>query len=270
MALNKISVLIAVTALIALGAAPARAQAPNLPPGAQSGSHGNVPPVNPNAGQGSGESDSTLEIAPQPGAIPREPGVDVAPGGRAYVSGEESASVQPGYRPNSENDNGGGNQRPGRRPYLGVTVRYTTECYAGMEEHGLEVVTIDPNSPAQRAGLQGRTGPTAVGATGLTAGTLLGPLSMLVNPLLVRSGSLGQGGDLIVAVDDERIRSEDDLNEAMARIKPGDTMYLTVIRPTGNGNHKTMKIAVHVGTVGQPVANASTPPYSPSGSGAAP
>ena len=44
---------------------------------------------------------------------------------------------------------------------------------------------------------------------------------------------MGQGGDLIIAVDGKRVRDQSDLETAMARLKPGDTMYLTVIRPNG-------------------------------------
>jgi S1-C subfamily serine protease len=67
---------------------------------------------------------------------------------------------------------------------------------------------------------------------------------------------MGHGGDLIVAVDDRRVRDQSDLESAMARLKPGDTMYLTVIRPDGN-SHQTIKIAVRVGAAGEPIANAA-------------
>jgi len=55
---------------------------------------------------------------------------------------------------------------------------------------------------------------------------------------------------LIVAVDDKRVRDQGDLENAMARLKPGDTMYLNVIRPTGTDEkapHQTLKTAVKVG-----------------------
>jgi len=71
---------------------------------------------------------------------------------------------------------------------------------------------------------------------------------------------MGQNGDLIVAVDDKRVRDQSDLESAMSRLKPGDTMYLTVIRPNGTderGPHATLKIAVRVGAVGEPIANAA-------------
>ena len=58
-------------------------------------------------------------------------------------------------------------------------------------------------------------------------------------------------GDLIVAVDDQRIRSQADFNDALAKARPGDTLYLTVIRPLStsstNMDHQTMKVAIKVG-----------------------
>ena len=242
------------------------AQAPNSPSGTragagtQAGVQGGETPANPGlAGQGT-EDDRTLEIAPQPGAVEQRPSVNEIPSDRDFRPGEESSSEQsnsidPSFRPNPEN---GDDTRPHRRPYLGLSVKYATQCYLGMEEHGLEVVGVDPNSPAAQAGLKATTGPSAVGAAGATASSMLGPLNLLVMPLLSKGGSLGQGGDLIVAVDDRRVRSQGDLDAAMARLRPGDTMYLTVIRPDGRA-HKTMKIAVKVGAVGESIANASPP-----------
>src|SRR6266851_3868955 len=84
--------------------------------------------------------------------------------------------------------------------------------------------------------------------------------SLIANSALGRTGAMGQGGDLIVAVDDKRVRDQGDLENAMARLKPGDTMYLTVIRPSGTDErapHQTLKIAVKVGAIGEPIANAA-------------
>ncbi|MDO8433529.1 MAG: PDZ domain-containing protein [Candidatus Binatus sp.] len=238
------------------------AQAPN-----QSGTHaarqGGDMQANPGLAGQPGEDDRTLEIAPQPGAVEPRPSVNEIPSDRGFRPGDENSSIEPSFRQSPDR---GGEMRDRRRPYLGLSVRYATQCYMGMEEHGLEVVSVDPNSPAERAGLKSATGMTAAGAAGTTAGTMLGPLSLLVTPLLAKGGALGQGGDLIVAVDDRRVRSQGDLDDAMARLKPGDTMYLTVIRPVGNA-HKTMKIAVKVGAVGEPIANAAPPSASASSGG---
>jgi len=218
----------------------------------QSGQGGGAaaPPL---AGQGA-TGEGTLEIAPQPGAMAPKPGVEEIPGGRTFRPGEETTTtINPGSTSGTESSTG---SRSHGRPYLGINVKYATKCYKGGEEHGLEVVKVDPNSPAAAAGVHESTGVTPLGAAGRTAGGLLGPLNSLVMPLLEKGGALGREGDLIVAVDDHRVRSTDDLDAEMAKLKPGDTMYLTVVRPLPDGNHKTMKIAVHLGELGQPVANA--------------
>jgi S1-C subfamily serine protease len=223
------------------------------------------------AGQG-GSDDATLEIAPQLGLAVPKPAVKEIPSDRNFNPGEDTSSIDPNFRPGTENGtaevegnvngnlNSNLNNQPHARPYLGITVAYVSKCYQGGEEHGLEVLTIDPNSPAAQAGLQARAGMTAIGAAVSTLSGILPGGSILASKALATSGAMGQGGDLIVAIDDKRVRDQSDLENAMARLKPGDTMYLTVIRPDGSDErapHKTIKIAVRVGAVGEPIANAA-------------
>ncbi len=227
--------------------------------GSQTGSQGGGNSANPGI-EGQGGSDSTLEIAPQPGLAAPKPGVQEIPGDRNFNPGENNASIEPNFRPNTENGTGdingnGDSNQPHPRPYLGITVQYATKCYLGGEEHGLEVLTIDPNSPAAQAGLRARSGMSAIGAAVSTLSGILPGGSILAGKALQSSGAMGYEGDLIVAVDDKRVRDQSDLETAMSRLKPGDTMYLTVIRPQGN-SHQTIKIAVRVGAVGEPIANA--------------
>ena len=237
----------------------------------QTGSQGGTNSTAPNiAGQG-GSDDTTLEIAPQPGLAAPKPATQEIPSDRNFNPGEDTSSIDSNFRPGTENGTGdadstlnrNGNSesnQPHARPYLGITVQYATQCYLGGEEHGLEVLTIDPNSPASQAGLQARAGMTAVGAALTTLSSILPGGSILATKALGGTGAIGQGGDLIVAIDDKRVRDQSDLESAMERLKPGDTMYLTVIRPDGTGDHpahKTIKIAVRVGAVGEPIANAA-------------
>jgi hypothetical protein len=217
---------------------------------------------------GSQEGDeATLEIAPQPGVAMPRPAVKELPSDREFQPGQDdTSSIDPNFRPNSMqngSENSGDGRRSHRRPYLGMTVAYSTQCYLGMEEHGLEVISLDPNSPAAVAGLKAKTGLTGAGAAVATLSAIIPGGEILANKALGGTGAMGMAGDLIVAVDDRRVRSQGDLDDAMARLKPGDTMYLTVIRPDGNG-HKTLKVAIRVGAVGEPMANAA-PPIAPGG-----
>jgi S1-C subfamily serine protease len=115
-----------------------------------------------------------------------------------------------------------------------------------MEEHGLEVVSVDPACAAARAGLRGKTPATVPGAAGGIGGLLLGPVKLLVMPLLQRSGALRMGGDLLMAVDDVRIHDLSEFRKAMRELKSGDSVYLTVMRPLPGKGHQTIRLMVRL------------------------
>ena len=115
-----------------------------------------------------------------------------------------------------------------------------------MEEHGFEVVSVYPNSPAARAGWSQEREAQPAGDLGALGSVLLGPVALVTFPLLRKSGALGTAGDLIVAVDDVRVRTKDEIVHALGHLKPGDTTYITVIRPLAGGYHRTMRIALHI------------------------
>jgi hypothetical protein len=223
------------------------------------------------AGQG-GSDDATLEIAPQPG-LAAKPAVKEIPSDRNFNPGEDTSSIDPNFRPGTGNGTGDiegnvngnlhsnlDNNQPHARPYLGITVAYRSMCFKGGEEHGLEVLTVDPNGPAAKAGLHAQSGMSGVGAAVRTLTGILPFGATLADKALSTSSAMGQDGDLIIAVDDKRVRDQNDLEAEIARLKPGDTMYLTVIRPNGTdeqGPHATLKIAVRVGAAGEPIANAA-------------
>jgi len=119
----------------------------------------------------------------------------------------------------------------GPRPYLGITVLYAVTTRDGQKV----------------SGLRGRTPMTTTGATGATMGELLGPLDGALRPLLAKSGQLGQDGDLIVAIDDHRVTSDSDLPDHLARLHPGDIIYLTVLRQQHGGMYKAVKMPITLG-----------------------
>ncbi len=120
---------------------------------------------------------------------------------------------------------------------------------------GLEVVSVDNDSPAANAGLRGRTKMTSAGESGATVGALVPPLDLIVMPLLKKTGSLGQGGDLIIAIDDRRVATDDDLQSELESLKPGDIIYLTILRKAADGAQQTMKLPIKLGDASK-VANA--------------
>jgi PDZ domain len=201
-----------------------------------------------------GES-TTLELSPQPSDKVPAPDKSETPEQRAFRQSKEDevARLNRNFHPHDDEDS--------HRPYLGLELEYTTQCYSGMEEHGFEVVSVYPDSPAARAGLIGRTGSTAAGDLGALGSVLLGPVALVTFPLLRASGALGTGGDLIVAVDDVRVRTKDEILHALGHLKPGDTTYITVIRPLKDPPfHRTMRIALHIDYETDAAGNKIPPP----------
>jgi PDZ domain-containing protein len=180
---------------------------------------------------------TTLEVAPQPSDKVPAPDKRETAEQRAFRQSrqDEIARLNRNFHPHDVEDS--------HPPYLGIELEYTTQCYLGMEEHGFEVVSVYPNSPAARAGLIGRTGSTPMGDL---KALLSLPIAPITFPLLRKAGALGTDGDLIVAVDDVRVRTEDEIRHALGHLKPGDTIYITVIRPLPGGYHRTMRIALHI------------------------
>jgi hypothetical protein len=196
-----------------------------------------------------GGDDATLEISPQTGIKPPSGSSDEIPSNREFRPGEDTSSIDRSFRPGEQdlNPNGGGSGHLGNATScLGIQVKYAQYCLMGAEEHGLEITSIDRNSPAEQAGLKATGNNSGVIAAAETASAFLGPLQIITNHFMEKAAQADRG-DLIMAVDDRRVRSVADFNDAMAKAHPGDTLYLSVLRPLPGGNHRTMKIAVKVG-----------------------
>ncbi|MBF6559042.1 MAG: PDZ domain-containing protein [Candidatus Binataceae bacterium] len=211
-----------------------------------------VPPLPPGAADSTNDgSDQTLEIAPRIPAPPPPASASTPAVGNSGAAGDASAPDDASGAPDTSTaDLSGGAPADGtaaepQHPYLGVAVQTIfSDDQPGRVITGLEVVSVDPGSPAQQAGLLGRTQMTSVGASGATAGALIPPLDLLMMPLLKKAGSLGKGGDLIVAVDDRRVTNDLDLQDELAALKPGDVIYLTIERAAADGTKRTLKLPV--------------------------
>jgi len=103
--------------------------------------------------------------------------------------------------------------------YLGVSTTPITQQLAklyNLPTSGLLVGSVDNNGPAKRAGLVGGSTNVVVGGESYTV-----------------------GGDVIVAVDGAPVSAFEQLRDAVARKKPGDTVKLDVIR---NGSKKSVTV----------------------------
>src|SRR5579862_5458633 len=116
-----------------------------------------------------------------------------------------------------------------RRPALGVrTIPISPELAdeIGLSvDHGLLIIGIVPGSAADRAGLHAGNERAYLGNT----------------PIML-------GGDLIVAIDDQKIQDQDDLTQMMNNHRAGDTVKITIYR----GKRK-MDVQVSLGEARQQV-----------------
>ncbi len=96
------------------------------------------------------------------------------------------------------------------RAYLGVGTRTVDDSLAEADlpvDDGALVVTVTPRSPAARAGIRPGTRRRTIGG----------------EPILL-------GGDIIRKIDGERVRSAEDVAEAIGTKRPGDEVDIEVLR----------------------------------------
>jgi S1-C subfamily serine protease len=116
-----------------------------------------------------------------------------------------------------------------RRPALGVrTIPISPELADEMSlpvDYGLLIVQVVPGGSADQAGLH--------------AGTERAYLGNI--PIML-------GGDLIIAIDDQKVESEEDLSQMMNDHRAGDKVKITIYR-----NKKKMDVSVSLGESRQQV-----------------
>jgi putative serine protease PepD len=107
-------------------------------------------------------------------------------------------------------------------PYLGVDIETVSPALSkatGLPV-GVEVVRVMKGSPASKVGLHAATTQSA------------------------RAGGFPTGGDVITALNGQKVTSDDQLIQKITALRPGDTVTLTVVR----GSH-TLTIHVTLGSL---------------------
>ena len=56
----------------------------------------------------------------------------------------------------------------------------------------------------------------------------------------------GYSGDLITE-ERHRVRDKAEMDQQLSKLKPGDSVYLNLIRPLPSGSHQTLRVVIAVG-----------------------
>ena len=106
--------------------------------------------------------------------------------------------------------------------YLGVSLATVGPSAAGAlgVPRGVQVVSVQPGSPAAEAGLRAGTSTTDVAGE-----------------------TYASDGDVITALDGMPVRSADDFSAAIAQREPGDSVTLTVYR---DGSSTSVEVTLGV------------------------
>ena len=114
---------------------------------------------------------------------------------------------------------------------LGLRLRESSRrLSSGEVVSGLVIVAVRKNSPADAAGLKAATDTVRSIMTGVAiAGAMVFPPAFVMLPL-VQASHIGVHYEMVIGVDGDRVNDIIDFNEHMRYLKPGDTVYLNVVR----------------------------------------
>jgi S1-C subfamily serine protease len=126
-----------------------------------------------------------------------------------------------------------------RGAYIGLTSLTIDGSLSALNlpvKSGALVQSVQPGTPAQKAGIRG--------------GSINGS---------VENGQVAIGGDIITSIDGKPITSSEDLANDIGAKKPGDTVTVGLLRAKGGGGYSPKTITVTLASRPNSVPNTSTP-----------
>ena len=126
-----------------------------------------------------------------------------------------------------------------RGAYLGLTSLTIDGSLSALNlpvQQGAMVQSVQPGTPAAKAGIRGGTISTSV-----------------------ENGQVAVGGDIIESVNGKTIASSEELASVIGAHKPGQTIKIGLRRAEGKGEYKQMTVEVTLGERPNSVPNPSTP-----------
>jgi S1-C subfamily serine protease len=126
-----------------------------------------------------------------------------------------------------------------RGAYIGLTALTIDGSLSALNlpvKSGALVQSVQPGTPAQKAGIRG--------------GSINGR---------VENGQVAIGGDIITSIDGKKVNSSEDLANDIGAKKPGETVTVGLLRAKGSGGYSPKTITVTLASRPNSVPNASTP-----------
>lgn len=143
----------------------------------------------------------------------------------------------------------GGNRRTTYLPILGIKVfAGRGELASGQKLSGMSVTSVDRLGPGDEAGIRDEriravSAAMQVGATVLLAGAILAFPPIIVGVQMIPQVDSPKAYDVIVAVDGERTRNINELENCLRSVKTGETIYVTIIR---DGQREQLRVLAPV------------------------
>ncbi len=115
----------------------------------------------------------------------------------------------------------------------------------GQIAQGLLILDVKKDSPAAKAGLEGYHQAVQSVLTGATVvAAMVFPPAILALPVIDYTG-VGQSYEIIIGVDGIRVTNFMDFDDQVSKAKPGEIVYLTVIR---NGRRLQITVPIPLAT----------------------